>query len=138
MQRGTLIFEIPGKPFGKARPRTGPHGMYNPRVNKDYERRVREAYLQASHNRSEPTDGPIAIIMSICFLPPKSVSKITRRDMLEGKIYPTMRPDIDNCAKSILDGLNGIAYTDDKQVVALVINKRYDTESKIIVEIGEV
>ena len=31
--------------------------------------------------------------------------------------------DIDNYAKSILDALNGVAYTDDKQIVCLYLEK---------------
>ena len=34
-----------------------------------------------------------------------------------------LRGDIDNYAKSILDGLNGVAYTDDKQIVSLELRK---------------
>jgi Holliday junction resolvase RusA-like endonuclease len=31
--------------------------------------------------------------------------------------------DIDNYAKAVLDALNGVAYTDDKQVVCLYLEK---------------
>jgi cyclopropane fatty-acyl-phospholipid synthase-like methyltransferase len=34
-----------------------------------------------------------------------------------------LRGDIDNYAKSVLDGLNGVAYTDDKQIVSLELRK---------------
>lgn len=33
--------------------------------------------------------------------------------------------DLDNFAKSILDGLNGVAWKDDKQIVSLDISRRY-------------
>lgn len=33
------------------------------------------------------------------------------------------RIDLDNCSKAVLDGLNGIAWDDDQQVVRLLINK---------------
>lgn len=35
-----------------------------------------------------------------------------------------LRGDIDNYAKSIMDGLNGAAYTDDRLVRRLVVIKR--------------
>lgn len=35
----------------------------------------------------------------------------------------TLKPDLDNIAKAIMDGLNGIAYEDDAQVVELHIVK---------------
>jgi Holliday junction resolvase RusA-like endonuclease len=35
-----------------------------------------------------------------------------------------LRGDVDNYVKSLLDGLNGVAYDDDKQVVNLHAYKR--------------
>lgn len=34
------------------------------------------------------------------------------------------KPDIDNCVKCLLDGLNGVAYLDDAQVVSVHCFKR--------------
>ena len=39
------------------------------------------------------------------------------------------RPDIDNLVKYVLDGLNGIAYEDDRQVVKLEAYKLLDNEA---------
>ena len=50
----------------------------------------------------------------------------------------TKRPDIDNLAKAILDGLNGIAYTDDNQVAELEIQKLYSDKARTEVEIIEI
>lgn len=58
--------------------------------------------------------------------------------MLNNEIYPTIKPDTDNIAKSILDSLNGIAYKDDKQVVKLTVEKRYDETPSASVWIREV
>jgi Holliday junction resolvase RusA-like endonuclease len=58
--------------------------------------------------------------------------------MLDNKIYPTIKPDTDNIAKSILDSLNGIAYKDDKQAVKLTVEKRYDEIPSVSVWISEV
>jgi Holliday junction resolvase RusA-like endonuclease len=46
---------------------------------------------------------------------------------------PVLTPDIDNIIKIILDGLNGAAYQDDKQVVAVVARKRYDNTGHVTV-----
>ncbi len=35
----------------------------------------------------------------------------------------TFKPDVDNIAKLVMDGLNGIAYEDDKQVTSLSVTK---------------
>jgi len=40
-------------------------------------------------------------------------------------ISPTKDMDVDNLAKSYLDGLNGVVWIDDKQVVKLTVEKRF-------------
>lgn len=44
--------------------------------------------------------------------------------------------DIDNLAKSCLDALNGIAFSDDRQVVELIVRKQVEgpAETRILVE----
>ena len=58
--------------------------------------------------------------------------------MLNNEIYPTIKPDTDNIAKSILDSLNGIAYLDDKQVVDLRVRKQYSEVPGVSIWISEV
>lgn len=133
-----LIFNVLGKPYGKQRPRYGKYGIYDPQTNKAYEKRVKAAFYDAAGHHFKPVSTPVALIITIYFQPPKSVSKQVYHDMIDGKVYPTHKPDIDNCVKSIMDGLNGVAYEDDKQVVAIVVNKAYSTESKVTINFGEV
>jgi Holliday junction resolvase RusA-like endonuclease len=42
--------------------------------------------------------------------------------------WVTTTPDLDNLEKSVLDGLNEVAYTDDKLVVMKSSSKRYVTD----------
>ena len=58
--------------------------------------------------------------------------------MLLGELLPTVKSDLDNCLKSIMDALNGVAYEDDKQVVMATINKWYSEEPKAEIIIREV
>jgi Holliday junction resolvase RusA-like endonuclease len=46
--------------------------------------------------------------------------------------------DVDNLAKSYLDGLNKIAWNDDRQVVSLRIDKYYHADEKAEILITEV
>ena len=39
----------------------------------------------------------------------------------------TVKKDLDNYAKMVMDSANGVIYYDDSQVVELVVSKRYDT-----------
>jgi len=44
-------------------------------------------------------------------------------------VFCRRKLDVDNIAKSVLDGLNGITYEDDDQVVELLVRK-YKVKSK--------
>lgn len=59
------------------------------------------------------------------FIPPKSDSKKTRVQKCAGNAVCTLKPDVDNVAKIIMDGLNGVAFSDDKQVVSLRVTKTF-------------
>jgi crossover junction endodeoxyribonuclease RusA len=47
-------------------------------------------------------------------------------------------PDIDNVCKSLLDGMNGIAYNDDKQVAAIMIQRLPGDINRVEIELWEV
>lgn len=62
-----------------------------------------------------------------------------KSEPLTGKVSVTIyfgwsRMDIDSCVKSILDVLQGIAYTNDKQVSRLVVERIPEQEIRILVE----
>lgn len=127
---------VPGKPFGKARPRKGKFGVYNPRINREYENKIKQAFREATGLIAEPMTMPVWLNVEAVYPIPKQTSKKKREAMLEGKIYPLVRPDIDNCVKSVMDALNGLAYQDDKQVVLLRSTKRYGEMPALIIDIG--
>ena len=68
---------------------------------------------------------------------PKNTSKKLREEMLENKVSPTKKPDVDNIAKSILDSMNKFVFKDDNQVSKITIEKRYGEVEKAIVKITE-
>ena len=57
--------------------------------------------------------------------------------MLSGEIGYTKKIDADNLAKSILDALNGVAYTDDAQVGLLLVYKAYAETARVEVQLKE-
>lgn len=67
------------------------------------------------------------------YLPrPKSVNPRVRP-------FPTTRPDLDKCARAILDPLKGVLLTDDAQVVGLSCVKFYtDGPAKVLVTVSQV
>ena len=58
--------------------------------------------------------------------------------MLAGEIRPATKPDLDNVIKAVLDGCNGVAYLDDKQIVELNATARYAETPGVRVVIEEV
>lgn len=131
----TFTFEIVGEPQGKGRPRFSTRGgfvkTYTPEKTASYENFVKVCYL--NKYKGQKLDGEIIAEIIAYFSIPKSFSKKKRVQAIEGKIMPTKKPDTDNIAKTILDSLNGIAFEDDKQVVALLVKKIYGEEAKVVV-----
>jgi Holliday junction resolvase RusA-like endonuclease len=54
---------------------------------------------------------------------PASYTKKRFKACLSGEERPTKRSDIDNFCKAIFDGMNGIVFVDDSQVVSLHATK---------------
>lgn len=139
----TLNFTVMGKPQGKGRPRMTRSGhVYTPQKTREYEERVKNAAMsEMGRNNILPwtEKQPLKVIIECFFALPKSATKKQRIDVLEHRKFPTIKSDIDNIAKSILDGMNGHVYGDDSQIVDLVVTKRYDCEDAfVIVTVKEV
>ena len=52
--------------------------------------------------------------------------------------YSTPYMDADNCAKGVLDAMNGILYPDDVMIEELMITKKYATSDCIFITIKEI
>jgi len=131
-------FEMIGDPVGKARPRmnTRTGRAYTPTNTKLYEYSLRQWFIREYPN-FKPIESRVKVTIIAYFSVPKSTSKKKKQQMLNDEIYPTVKPDTDNIAKSILDSLNGIAYLDDKQVVKLEVEKYYAASANVAVMIEE-
>lgn len=46
---------------------------------------------------------------------------------------PYIRPDIDKLSRAVLDGLTGVAYEDDEQVVKLTAIKEYGENEGVVI-----
>lgn len=127
----TIRFEVPGVPVGKARPRVtfrNGHAMaYTPDRTREYEARVKAAYLKKY--KPHVLDGALQVDVIAYFEPPRSTSKRMRSAMLAGDIPYTKKPDTDNIVKSVTDALNAVAYSDDANIVAIYGFKAYDEYS---------
>lgn len=124
-----MDFWVNGKPQGKQRPRFSriSKTVYTPNKTAKYEKQIAKAYTDAG-GKCIPADCYVSVNVSAFFPVPKSYSKKKREDCLERRLRPDKKPDMDNILKVVLDGLNRVAYEDDKQVVEL-IGRKYYTES---------
>lgn len=137
-----MIFEIPGEPVGKGRPKfstfNGHAVAYTPKKTANYENLVKLMYMEMVHKEPFEKSAKLSAKITAYFPIPKSASKKNRELMMCGLMCPTKKPDADNIAKSVLDALNGIAYYDDSQIVRLVVEKWYSVEPRVVVSIEEV
>lgn len=136
-----MTFEILGAPIGKRRPRFSTiHGYaqaIKPKEDVIYENLVKITFQAAKSEGYDLYDKPIRMTIEAQFSVPKSFSKRKAVVASEGGIRPLTKPDVDNIAKIICDALNGIAYKDDTQIVALTVSKKYAVEPKVIVTVEE-
>ena len=128
-------FTIPSAPVPKSRPRFNTN---TGRAFTDDKTRIFENIVSLAYGaRHYFDDSYIRIRMKFKFEVPKSYSKKKRIEALEGKIRPT-KADIDNYIKSVLDGLNGKAFKDDRYIYAILAEKEYSEEAGIEVTIESV
>jgi Holliday junction resolvase RusA-like endonuclease len=133
---------IDGIPVAKGRPRFTRAGgfarTYTPQKTRDAEGMIEWLAINEmkSSNKKIITN---AVIVSIDFLMPipKSFSKTKQLECLQFKIVPTVKPDLDNLAKTVLDAMNGIVYKDDSQIIQLHLRKGYAEKPCTVVSIKE-
>ena len=123
-----ISFTVPGIARGKGRPRVARRGahiaLYPDAKTASYEGLVSMTAQSALGGRS-PMTGPLVLTLLVRITPPQSISKSARQAMLSGQFAPTKKPDLDNVVKAVLDGCNGVAFQDDKQVVEIHAGKTY-------------
>ena len=127
-----IKFTIPGPAQAKQRPRVNRNTgrIYTPGATHKYEKLVKESY------GDNPCfeDQFISVKILFKFSVPKSYSKKKRSEALEGIIRPA-KADIDNYIKSVLDGLNKVAFLDDRYIYSIAAEKIFAEKSEAIVEI---
>jgi Holliday junction resolvase RusA-like endonuclease len=134
-----IVFTVPGDPQGKARHRMTRNGrVYTPDKTVAYESLVKLMYREQAHDWAWEAGQQISITITAYYAIPHSAAKKRHGDMLHGKIRPTKKPDADNIAKIIADGLNGVAYHDDAQIVSLQVEKLYGEWSCVQVRVADV
>lgn len=125
-----MTIVIPIAPVAKGRPQFTKNGQtYTPKKTRDYEDMVRFV-AQAAKIRA--VTGAVSMTVQFYMPIPKSWSKAKKQRAESGEIRPATKPDATNLVKAIEDGLNGVAYTDDSQIVDLTVHKYYGKPRTVI------
>ena len=136
----TRTFFAAGPVRGKGRARSGKGGQhYTPDQTRLYESHIRDCYLRVNPG-SRPFTGAVELWITANMTRPAShyLSKGGKRsDLLlpSARAYPTVKPDLANNEKAVMDALNGIAYGDDSAVVRKHSAKCYGDEEGLSVTI---
>jgi Holliday junction resolvase RusA-like endonuclease len=70
------------------------------------------------------------VLVTFNFLKPDSCPR--------SRVFPVVKPDIDKLTRAILDGLTGVAFKDDAQVVASSQLKLYANKESVDVVVEEI
>jgi Holliday junction resolvase RusA-like endonuclease len=138
---GTIRIEIPGAPVAKGRPRLSARNgfarAYTPAKTRRYEDLIR---LAAGEQMGERPlmEGPLFVCVEAYVPIPKTLSTKPKLALIKsGHLRPTTRPDLDNYLK-VIDGLNGVVWHDDSQVVQIAGVKAYSDRPRLVVIIAPV
>lgn len=119
-----LYFEL--EPVAKGRARFTRNGhCYTPAKTREYEKTI--AMLAKAQLRGQmPLEGALQVSLFIGLTAPKRGNRG----------FPSVRPDLDNYQKAVFDALNGIAWRDDSQIVALFAKKFYSPKPYVQLDVS--
>lgn len=122
--------------MGKQRPKAQNMGkyihIYTPQKTINYENYIKYCYYESNQDKEPFINGEkLKAVIKIFQKIPISTSKKKANLMRLGIERPTKKPDIDNILKVVFDGLNGLAYKDDTQIIELEASKFYSDTPRI-------
>ena len=127
-----VTFIIPGRPFGKQRPRFSRKSgrAFSPAETVSYERTVGQIAMQ---HFPVPFTGPVRLEVHAMFKPAESWS-LKKRNAAMGRPH-VQKPDLDNLIKGVSDAMNRIAFADDSQISEVRCSKEWGDCDQIAVSV---
>lgn len=119
-QQQTFAYFGPVK--AKERPRhTKRGGTYTPKATAQFENNVKEWGVRLF-------DRPVGFPVSVTLTIRETDASLSDADkeLAWYNLIHNKKGDLDNLCKSVFDGLNGVLYRDDKQIVQMTVRRRYD------------
>jgi Holliday junction resolvase RusA-like endonuclease len=99
---------------------------YTPEKTRTYETLIKDSAIEAM-GASEPLETPVSLYLYIRVPIPKSCTKKRLEAIDNGSEKPTKKPDASNILKSVEDGMNGVVYHDDSQIINIHVTKVYSS-----------
>ena len=112
-------YTVTGNPSPKTRPRFGNGRVYD--NQKDLKSRI-SYELKSQHDYVMPFEGPLKLEVTFFMPLPQRLRRKNHTDF-----YPphSVKPDLDNLLKLLLDACNGVIIKDDALVSCIVSQKVY-------------
>jgi len=76
----------------------------------------------------KPISNAVKVEMDFVMLKPKSAKRA----------FPSVKPDLDKLIRAVLDGLTGVAYEDDSQVILIQATKTYGENQGVWIKIEQI
>jgi len=127
------MIEIWGRPMPWKAPTVTKRGAYSAHS----ERKMQIQWQMKTLFNRTPFEGPIFLEVLYFFAVPKNTSFVKKKQMLNGMIKHTKRPDRGNLDKLLEDCGNGILWKDDSQNYKILSEKSWGEEEKTIIKIHE-
>lgn len=122
---------IRGNPVPQGRPkffrRDNFVGAYDPKKSKSWKEII---YYRAMAGGAQVQEGPLYLILHFKLQKPKTLSKTVQ--------HHVKRPDLDNLIKAVKDGLKGVCYKDDCQIIRIAATKEYGDNPGVDIQIMKV
>ena len=135
-----VTFKVDGVPVPKGRARyvrRGNHiSTYTPEKTRTYEALIKDAARQAMGG-SEPLETPVSLYLYIRVPIPASATKKRLQAIADGSEKPIKKPDASNILKSVEDGMNGVVYHDDSQIINIHVTKVFSSEPGVDICVKE-
>jgi crossover junction endodeoxyribonuclease RusA len=120
-----------GEVVAKERPRTGKGGhVYTPAATKKFEKDVAK---WAKEEGFTPVFFPVKVTLTIH---DKTDDPLIRLHSIAGFTYKQTGGDLDNFVKAVMDGLNKVAWQDDRQIVKLEVERRFSFANGFRLEVA--
>mmetsp|Transcript_25057 Transcript_25057/g.41582 ORF Transcript_25057/g.41582 Transcript_25057/m.41582 type:complete len:232 (+) Transcript_25057:124-819(+) len=128
-----IHFVVRGRPVVQGRPRYFNNHVVNPTATRvaELQRACRGAIERAGVTGATMFLESDHISVTLVFRMPRPLNDFAGRNRLTGaridhNVFSSALGDVDNFAKLVMDGMNGVLFVDDRQVVILKVVKTVD------------